>query len=185
MGASVTTTRGSKIVGPFTIGSTGRLILLEPASKGLEENISATGTLNGLTASGTASLYSTSLTTTCRFDGKPERLNALRNLLDLVGLPSSGKPIIDGFLQLFFGSTQFVPARYTTDLEGVTFSGPTISNLYELYLSASDNRTAKQVNSSDLFSRNAPLLDPVTGAGEAPIQAFFKRMNCRVVGPIA
>ena len=177
VGATVTKTRGGQ-TSTFHVGATGVLRLVEKIGGALDPAVTLSAVLGPDSATANVVLYTVGNSTYCKFDGKPEKLNALRNLLDLVELPSSGKPIVDGFLQLFFGGAQFIPARFQTELVGQVFTGPQLTPMYELYLNATDLKTGRVVNTSDLFSRKAHLLDVVTGMGKAPLQAFAQRMNC-------
>jgi hypothetical protein len=178
-GAAVRKTRNGRTV-DYTASSSGELHLIEPVRVSIPANVSVAATWGHEGGSASTSLYSVNSGPVCHLDGKPERLNSLRNLLNQIGLPTL-KPVFDGWISAAGLASDFIPARYATTLSGYTFSGPGLSTLYELQLKVRDLRSNETVASSDLFSRNSVLLDPLTGRGLSPLQAFARQMRCGVL----
>ncbi|QEC48544.1 hypothetical protein FSW04_13860 [Baekduia soli] len=174
--ATLAVTRNGK-TGHFTANASGQLHLLQPVRVDVSPRVDVTAQLGQDTGSASLNLYNVDDGTVCHVDGKPEKLNSLRHLLDLVGVPSID-PVFDGWIQGAGLLTQFIPARYATTLSGETFTGSGVSPLYELRIAVTDLKTNTTASFSDLFSRKKSLLDPLTGQGLPPLQQFARRMNC-------
>jgi hypothetical protein len=175
-GALIEKTRNGKTV-RFTANNAGILHLYQPVTVNVPPRVDVRATSATGTGSASAVLYSLTRGPVCHLDGRPDKLTPLRHLLDLVGVPSVA-PKFDGWIQAAVFGTSAIPNRYETTLSGETFSGSGIRPLYELRISVRDLKSKKVVSTSDLYSRKRALLNPLTGNGLAPLQAFARRMNC-------